>query len=200
MKITVWFDFVCPYAWTAQRWLFDLQQQLPELTIEWKYFSIEEVNKSPEAPHVWEHANDGTSSTMRAFQGVHAAGKQGHSAYLAFMAALFNQRHLSKRNLGTQHILEETAETVGLDLEQFRADLTSNVVFAEVKRDHTEAVETYGIFGVPTIMFENEECAYLRIEIGKPPANAVAFWDEFVAVVRDRPTVLEIKRPNKPQS
>lgn len=130
MRITVWYDFVCPYAWTAQRWLFDLQRELgDDLQIEWRYFSIEQVNKAADAANVWEHANDGSSSTMRAFQGLHAAGKQGRDKYLAYMAALYNQRHVNKRNLGTQSILEETATQVGLDLEQFRTDLQSDEVF-----------------------------------------------------------------------
>ena len=196
MNITVWYDFVCPYAWTAQRWLFDLQKQLEHpLDITWKYFSIEQVNKSADAPNVWEHPNDGTSSTMRAFQGVHAAGKQGDDKYLAYMAALFNQRHVNKRNLGTQAILEETASQVGLDLERFRTDLQSDEVFDIFRQDHTEAVEKYGIFGVPIIMFGNEQSAYLRIKIGEPPADPVVFWVEFLALVRNRPTILEIKRP-----
>lgn len=199
MKVTVWIDFVCPYAWTAQRWLFDLQRELgADLEIEWRYFSIEQVNKAAEAPNVWEHPNDGSSSTMRAFQGVHAAGLQGTDQYLGFMAALFNQRHVGKRNLGTQQILEETAVQSGLDLERFREDLQRDDAFAILQRDHREAVEKYGIFGVPTIMFENEECAYLRIKIGEPPADPVAFWNEFVGITKDRPTILEIKRPSKP--
>ncbi|MCA9834619.1 MAG: DsbA family protein [Thermomicrobiales bacterium] len=201
MKITVWIDFVCPYAWTAQRWLFDLQKELgDDLEITWRYFSIEQVNKAEDAPNVWEHPNDGSSSTMRAFQGAHAAGKQGADKYLAYMAALYNQRHINKRNLGTQQILEETAVQVGLDLDQFREDLKSDEVFEIFKNDHTEAVEKYGIFGVPTILFENGQSAYLRIKIGEPPVDPVAFWDEFVAIVRDRPTILEIKRPTPPSA
>lgn len=196
MNITVWYDFVCPYAWTAQRWLFELQDQLEHpLGITWRYFSIEQVNKFADAPNVWDHPNDGTSSTMRAFQGVHAAGMQGDDKYLAYMAALFNQRHVNKRNLGTQSILEETAQQVDLDLERFRADLQSDEVFDIFRHDHTEAVEKYGVFGVPTIMFGNEQSAYLRIKIGEPPADPLVFWEEFVAVVRNRPTILEIKRP-----
>lgn len=201
MKITVWIDFVCPYAWTAQRWLFDVQKELgDDLEIDWRYFSIEQVNKAEDAPNVWEHPNDGSSSTVRAFQGVHAAGKQGRDQYLAYMAALYNQRHINKRNLGTQQILEETATQVGLDLDQFREDLKSDEVFGIFQNDHTEAVEKYGIFGVPTIMFESEECAYLRIKVGEPPVDAVAYWNEFIELVRDRPTILEVKRPNRPQS
>ncbi len=198
MKITVWYDFVCPYAWTAQRWLFDVQREMGnDLEIDWRYFSIEQVNKAPDAANVWDHPNDGTSSTMRAFQGVHAAGKQGADKYLHYMATLFNQRHLHKRNLGTQSILEDTATKVGLDLEMFREDLKSDEVFGIFQRDHTEAVEKYGIFGVPTIMFGNEQSAYLRIKVGEPPVDPMVFWDEFTAIVRNRPTVLEIKRPHK---
>lgn len=196
MNITVWYDFVCPYAWTAQRWLFDLQRQLETpLDITWRYFSIEQVNKATDAPDVWDYPNDGTSSTMRAFQGVHAAGRQGEHAYLKYMAALFNQRHIGKRNLGTQAILEDTAMHIGLEMERFRTDLRSDEVFGIVERDHTLAVDKYGIFGVPTIMFGNEQSAYLRIKIGEPPADPVVFWEEFVALVRNRPSILEIKRP-----
>jgi hypothetical protein len=51
------------------------------------------------------------------------------------------------------------------------------------------------VFGTPTIVFENGQGAYLKVNFRGLPKDPVAFWNEFVAIVRDRPEAIEIKRP-----
>lgn len=198
-KIDVYFDFTCPWAWGSQVWLDQVKDELgDELEISWKYFPLEQVNAKDPEFKVWDYANDGSSSTMRAFQGQHAADKQGPAAGRAFLAALYRKRHVDGRNLSKQDVLESAAEEAGLDLEQFRADLTSVDVFAIVEQDYTKGREL-GVFGTPTIMFENGEGAYLQVNFRSLPSDPVDFWNEFVKTVRDRPEVREIKRPQPPR-
>lgn len=197
MKIDVYFDYQCPYTWTVQLWLQDVKRELgDELEITWKFFSVEQVNLPDGATALWDLPNDGSHSNMHAFQGALAAMNQGDEAkFLAFQRAVFDARHLHNRNIGTDRFLLKTAEDVGLDVERFKADLTSDAAFAKLKEEHTYAKDQLGIFGVPTIVFENGQAAYLRVEIGNPPKDPMKAWDEFVAVARDRPELLEIKRP-----
>lgn len=198
-RIDVYFDFTCPWAWGAQVWLDQVreaQEDGPDIT--WKYFPLEQVNAKDPNFKVWEQPNDGTSSTMRSFQAQHAAAKQGADAAIAFRAALYRKRHVDGRNLGKQDVLEATAQEAGLDLEQFRIDLQSDEVFQDVRGDYEEGVRL-GVFGTPTIIFDNGQGAYLQVDFRNLPSDPVEFWHEFVKTVRDRPEVREIKRPQPPR-
>jgi hypothetical protein len=70
-------------------------------------------------------------------------------------------------------------------------------VFAIVKDDFTTGKGDLGVFGTPTIVFENSQGAYLKVNYRNLPQDPVKFWEEFVAIVRDRPEAIEIKRPQK---
>jgi len=197
-KIDVYFDYACPWAWGGQVWLDEVKDELgDELEINWKIFPLEQVNAKDPEFKLWEQPNDGTSSSLRSFQGFAAAQKQGPEALKAFHAALFKQRHVVGRNLSRQAALEAAATEAGLDLEQFRKDLVSEDAFPIIERDYTGAREI-GVFGTPTIVFENGEGAYLQVDFRNLPKDPVQFWNEFVTTVRDRPEVREIKRPRKP--
>lgn len=198
-RIDVYYDFSCPWAWGAQVWLDQVREaQKDGLTITWKYFPLEQVNARDPEFKLWEQPNDGSSSSLRSFQAAHAATRQGTDAATAFRAALYRKRHVDGRNLAKQEVLEAAAEEAGLDMEQFRLDLQDDEVFQIVHDDYTEG-RRIGVFGTPTIIFENGEGAYLQVDFRNLPSDPVEFWNEFVTTVRDRPEVREIKRPQPPR-
>jgi len=195
-KVDVYFDYACPFAWAAQLWLDQVKDELgDDLDVTWKIFPLEQVNASDPDFKVWELPNDGTSSTLRSFQAFHAARQQGEELFRKFHAALFRKRHVEGRNLSRQEVLEAAATEAGLDLERFRRDLASDEVFAIIERDYTEGREKHEVFGTPTIVFENGTGAYLKLNFQDMPSDPVEFFHDFVSVVRDRPSVIEIKRP-----
>jgi predicted DsbA family dithiol-disulfide isomerase len=198
-KIDVYFDYTCPWAWGSQVWLDQVREELGgDLEINWRYFPLEQVNAQDPEFKLWEQPNDGSSSSLRAFQGAHAASKQGREAFEKFHASLYRKRHQDGRNLGKQDVLEAAAIDAGLDLDKFREDLASDEVFSAVEEDYVEG-RKLGVFGTPTIMFENGEGAYLQVNFRELPKDPVTFWEEFVTTVRDRPEVREIKRPQPPR-
>ena len=198
-RIDVYFDYACPWAWGSQVWLDMVREELgDELELNWRYFPLEQVNAKDPEFRLWEQPNDGTSSSLRSFQGAHAAARQGEEAFKRFHASLYRKRHEDGRNLGQQDVLEAAAEDAGLDLEQFRRDLASDEVFPIIE-DHYTTARSLGVFGTPTIMFDNGEGAYLQVDFRNLPQDPVEFWCEFVRTVKGRPEVREIKKPRKPK-
>jgi predicted DsbA family dithiol-disulfide isomerase len=192
----VYFDYACPFAWAAQVWLDDVKAELgDDVDVRWRFFPLEQANASDPDFRVWEQPNDGTSSTLRPIQAVWAAKQQGEEAFTKMHAALFRKRHVEGRNLAGQQVLEAAAEEAGLDLDRFREDLASDAVFAEIEADFTHARENLHVFGTPTIVFDNNEGAYLKLNFQAMPEDPVEFFRDFVRTVRDRPSVIEIKRP-----
>ncbi|MDQ3613391.1 MAG: DsbA family protein [Chloroflexota bacterium] len=195
-KVDVYFDYACPFAWAAQLWLDDVKEELGDkLGVTWRIFPLEQANASDPDFRIWEQPNDGKSSTLRSFQGFHAAKQQGDEAFKKFHAALFRKRHVDGRNLAGQAVLESAAEDAGLDMDQFRTDLKSDDVFKQIEDDFSHSRDELSVFGTPTIMFENNEGAYLKLNYADMPSDPVEFFYDFVGTVRDRPSVIEIKRP-----
>jgi predicted DsbA family dithiol-disulfide isomerase len=198
--IDVFFDYTCPWAWGGQVWLYQVQDELGDnLRINWRFFPLQQVNARSADFKIWELPNDHSNASLCSYQAAHAARKQGDDAFRKVHAALFVKRHEDGRNLGQQKVLESVASEAGLDLDAFRKDLESDEVFAVVKEDFTYGKKALGVFGTPTIVFENGQGAYLKVNYRDLPKDPVKFWDEFVAVVRDRPEAIEIKRPQPGQ-
>src|SRR5690606_37321514 len=81
-NIEIYSDYTCPTSWTVNRWLEQVQEALGDrLQLTWRAFPLEQVNMPDPDVKVWEYPNDGRSSTMRAYQAVHAASKQGEEAF-----------------------------------------------------------------------------------------------------------------------
>ena len=200
-KVDVYFDYACPWAWGGSVWLDQVQQALGDnLEIGWRIFPLQQVNAKEPGFKIWEEPNDGTSSTLRSFQGFWAAQQQGPELFRKFHFALYEKRHLDGRNLGQQVVLEAAATEAGLDLDKFREDLKSDAVFKQIEEDYTYGHDTLGVFGTPTIVFtDNNLGAYLQVNFRNLPSDPVKFFEEFVAVVHDRPEVVEIKRPQPPR-
>ena len=201
VKVDVYFDYACPWAWGGSAWLEQVKQELGDgLEITYRIFPLEQVNAKVEGFKVWEQPNDGTSSTLRSFQGFWAAKQQGPELFTKFHLALYEKRHVDGRNLSKQDVLEDAATIAGLDLEKFREDLKSTAVFKQIEEDFTHGKEALGVFGTPTIVFENDLGAYLKVNFRALPKDPVKFFEEFAAVVRDRPEAIEIKRPDGPRA
>lgn len=197
-EIDVYFDYACPFAWASQVWLDDVQEDLGDrLKVNWRIFPLEQANAADPDFRIWEQPNDGTSSTIRSFQAFYAAKQQGDEAFRTFHAALFRKRHADGRNLAGQQVLEAAAEEAGLDLEKFREDLKSDEVFTQIEDDYTHGREKLEVFGTPTIVFDNDEGAYLKLNFTDMPEDPTAFFHDFAGIVRDRPNVIEIKRPKQ---
>ena len=47
------FDIMCPYAFQTSLWMRDVRDQL-DLDVRWRFFSLEEINRSDGKKHPWE--------------------------------------------------------------------------------------------------------------------------------------------------
>lgn len=200
VKVDVYFDYACPWSWGGSAWIEQVRAELGDgLEVTYRIFPLEQVNAKVEGYKVWEQPNDGTSSTLRSFQGFWAAQQQGVELATKFNLALYEKRHVDGRNLSKQEVLEDAATSAGLDLEKFREDLKSDAVLGQIEKDFTYGNETLGVFGTPTFVFENDLGAYLKVNFRELPKDPVKFFEEFTAIVRDRPEAIEIKRPDTPR-
>ena len=183
-------------------WLDRVKSANPgRVSINWKNFVLEQVNKKEEDADskVWDEPDHHNARALLSLMAGEAAKRQGDGAFEKFHLALLTARHGADERipLNEDDVLVQVAEDAGLNADQFRKDLNDRELLKIIARDHTEAVDEHGVFGTPTFVFENGNSAYLKSYI-PPEEDSVEFFDNFVSLMRDRPYVGEVKRPQPP--
>jgi predicted DsbA family dithiol-disulfide isomerase len=197
MPLDVYFDYLCPYAYNAAVWLQRVQEDIgSKLIVSWRYFSLEQANN----PHgsqwkIWEQPEDYPSLGVRAFWAAEAARRQGKAAFDRFHIALLRARHEQCRDVSDMETLAELAESVGLEMTQFRKDLVDRQLLTKLAEDHTFAAETLGVFGSPTLVFPERQAIFVKISSPPPPEECLSVFTELHHLVDRRRYIQEIKRP-----
>ncbi len=169
-----------------------------KLTINWRYFSLEQVNSQQESKwKIWEQSEDYPSRGLHAFWAAEAARRQGKSAFDSFHIALLNARHEQRKDIADRGTLKQIAESVHLGMAQFQRDFTDRKLLAKLAEDHTFAVEVLGIFGTPTLVFPENQAVFLKMS---PPLleDSLSFFNEVRTLAERRQHFQEIKRPQLP--
>ncbi len=128
---------------------------------------------------------------MRAGQ---AARLQGDALFQRFHLSLLQARHEQGQDLADRATILEVASDAGLDVPAFERDLADATLLKKIGEDHMEGVQL-GIFGTPTLVFQNGPPAYLRLRPSPPPEESLQVFQDLYNVIALRPYVLEVKRP-----
>ena len=169
--------------------------------VTWKSFSLEQAN-SKEGPEweAWEQGDHHQRRSLVAAMAGEAARRQGPDAFDRFHLALLTARHGSDERipLNLEEPLTRVAQQVGLDMSRFEDDLKDRGLLEIIGRDHIEAVESHGVFGTPTFVFENGNAAFMKTLV-PPEDDTASLFDHFLALAADSPYVGELKRPQPPR-
>ncbi len=199
VSLDIYFDFLCPYVYNAAVWLQRVKEEMgAKLTINWKYFSLEQINNQ-QGPQwkIWEQAEDYRSRGLRAFGAAEAARHQGEAAFSSFHIALLRARHEQNRDIADMKTLIEVAESVKLEMPQFQKDLSDRQLLAKLAEDHTFAVETLGVFGTPTLVFPERQAVFLKMSPPPPPEESLSVFAEVRHLAEQRQYIKEIKKPQR---
>ena len=166
------------------------------LTVNWRYFSLEQVN-SQEGPgwRLWEQPEDYASRGRNAFRAAEAARQQGQTEFRVFHMALLKAWHEERRDIADTSVLVEVSESAGLDTQQFRRDLANRRMLSRLAEDHTFAAEHLRVFGTPTLVFPGEQAVFLKMAPPPSAEDAVAVFAEVRQIAEGRGEIREIKRP-----
>lgn len=166
------------------------------MEINWKYFSLEQVN-SKEGPDwkLWEQPDDYPSRGRNAFQAAEAARHQGEAIFDTFHHALLRTRHEEKQDIADIATLSRVAEGVGLEMERFRKDLGDRRLLDRLAEDHAFAAATLGVFGTPTLVFPEQQAVFLKMAPLPSSKESVAVFEDVQRLAENRRQIREIKRP-----
>jgi len=166
------------------------------LTINWRYFSLEQVNSQQEEGwKIWGQPDDYPSRGLPAFRAAQAARNQGEATFDRFHHALLRARHEQRQDIADRNTLLETAQDASLDIARFEKDLNDRRLLDRIAQDHTTAVETMGIFGTPTLVFAEKQAVFLKLSSPPPAEESLAAFNELSHLAGQRRYIQEVKRP-----
>jgi protein-disulfide isomerase len=146
---------------------------------------------------VWERPAGHRSRSLLAFSAGEASRRQGNEAFERFHLALLRARHEDGLTLTEPDTIRSAAEIAELDVAQLEQDMQDPMILNVLARDHEEGV-ALGVFGTPTLVFEEGGSAFLKMRPGPPPEESVDVFDALRTFAATRPYIAEIKRPSPP--
>ena len=182
MTVTVFYDYACPYSYRAARWV----RQLEAPEVEWRPFSLKEANSPPGTPSVFDDP-DLSSTAVHALVLAEAAKEADFGAY---HDAVYDAFHAEGRRLDAADV-RAAAESAGVDLTEF--DRRSAHWRAVAKAHHEHGRDDHGIFGTPTLVYDDGVSVFLKLTEIPAVVDSVRLWDGLRVLALCHPELVEIK-------
>lgn len=192
MRVQFHFDVMCPWAYQTSLWMREVRE-VTEIDVDWRFFSLEEINRADGKKHPWEREWSYGWSMMRI--GAHLRRIDMtllDQWYLASGTAL----HVEGRKPHRREVAEELLVELGLDPGIVAAALDDETTNDEVRAEHQQVIDL-GFFGVPTLRFDDGQALFGPVLIEPPTGDAAVRLWEHVLGWTEFPHVYEIKRPKR---
>ncbi len=184
------FDVMCPYAYQTSRWIREVRNQTG-LRVNWRFFSLEEINREEGKKHPWEREWSYGWSMMRIGALLRRQSMADVDAWYERAArALHVEGHKPHEKAVARHLLDELGFDADL-VDQAIADPTTS---DEVMADHQRVIAASG-YGVPTLFFPDGQCLFGPVLVDPPTGEAaIRLWDAVLAWT-EFPHLYEMQRP-----
>ena len=184
------FDVMCPYAYQTSLWIREVRR-LTGLEINWRFFSLEEVNRVEGKKHPWEREWSYGWSMMR----IGALLRRSDMDDLdKWYASAGKALHVDGLKPHVPEVAKSLLEKLGLDPGLVDEAIQDSTTSDEVMAEHKKVIDAGG-YGVPTLFFADGQCLFGPVLIDPPIGDgAVELWDSVVAWTKF-PHLYELQRP-----
>jgi hypothetical protein len=162
-RFAVTWDYRCPFARNLHEALIKGLGDGKDWDVRFMAFSLDQVHVEEGEPPAWGRDLDDSSVTgVRPLLWGIAVRDAFPAHFLDFHGAVFRARFDEGLKIPEEDVLRTVAEKVGLDADAVAAEVASGRPLKTLEAEHTEAVDEYGVFGVPTII-EGDEAVFVRL-------------------------------------
>ena len=189
-RVDFHFDPMCPFAFAASVWLRDVRRQTG-LRIDWRFFSLEEINRLDGKKHPWERPWSYGWSLMR----IGALLRRDDMGLLdRWYLAIGTELHVRAGKPHDPEVARRMLADIGADPALLDAALDDPSTHDEVRAEHQRVLEVGG-FGVPTLLFAGGGKLFGPVLVDPPTGErALRLW-EVVCGMLEFPNVYELQRP-----
>jgi len=184
------FDVMCPWAYQTSLWMRSVRDQLG-LTVNWRFFSLEEVNRVEGKKHPWEREWSYGWSMMR----IGALLRRTDMTLLdQWYAVAGKALHVDGRRPHEPDVARHLLATMGLDPTLVDEAIADPTTHDDVRTEHQRVVDAGG-YGVPTLIFPDGQTLFGPVLLDPPTGDAaVRLWNA-VTAWREFPQLFELQRP-----
>lgn len=185
------FDVMCPFAYQTAKWIREVRDH-NGIEVEWKFFSLEEINRVEGKKHPWEREWSYGWSMMRIGALLRRTSMDHLDRwYERAGRALHEEGHRPHDPDVARHLLGE----IGLDPAVVDAAIADPTTSNEVRAEHDRVVAAGG-YGVPTLHFDDPDQWLFGPVLTDPPTGdaALRLWGAVTAWL-EFPHLYELQRP-----
>jgi len=131
--------------------------------VEWRFvaFSLDQVHVEEGDTPVWERPAGERGSGVLALEWGIAVRDAFPDQFFDAHNALFAARHDHAKKLHLEETVREAVASVGLDADAVAHEVASGRPLKTLAAEHTEMVDGFNVFGVPTFV-EGDEATFIR--------------------------------------
>jgi 2-hydroxychromene-2-carboxylate isomerase len=160
-SIAVTFDYRCPFAYNGNAAVIAAVRAGSDVDFRFTPFSLDQAHTEEGEAPVWERdPSSWGTGTLALLYGIavrDAFPEQFFDAHLALFAA----RHDKGLKLGHEDVVRDAVAEAGLDPDAVAEEIATGRPLKSLATEHSEAVDRYAVFGVPTYV-EGDEAVFVR--------------------------------------
>ncbi len=184
-------DPICPYTYQTSLWLREVRSRVG-ISINWRFFSLEEVRREPGAPHAWELI---TATGWQLLRIAALLRRESQANCEAWYEAAAHAIHIDARKAGDEDVARDLLRSIGKPDSLWDSAMNDPSTSEEVRSDHEFAVEHHGAFGVPLVVIGEGRAMFGPVVVPAPTGDdAMKLWDIATASAQFH-GLYEIKRP-----
>jgi hypothetical protein len=185
-------DYLCPFARNAAEVVVRALEAGEPFQADFRAFSLSQVHLDEGDPPVWQPDAESRSGVLALQWGL-AVRDELPERFPAVHLALFAARHDQGRDLNDPEAVAAAVASAGVDPDEVEKLVAGGRPAAALAADHTWAVDTARVFGVPTFVTPHR-AVFVRL-MGRPPTPEAArsTLERVLAMVEDWPDLNEFK-------
>lgn len=152
MRFEITHDYLCPFARNAAEAVINGLEEGREWDVTFRPFSLSQVHVEENDPDVFE---DPKTSGILALQWGLAVRDHQPELFPAAHVALFGARHDDGRDISDEAVIRSALEAAGVDVDAAAEVVASGTPAKTLAAEHTEAVDRWRVFGVPTFIVDD---------------------------------------------
>ncbi len=190
-EFAVTWAYRCPFARNfSEHVLLGLASGAP-WDVTWIPFALEQTHVGEGEPDAWDDPSK--TPALLSIQAGIAVRDQFPERFPAAHLAIFAARHDNARDLNDPGVLREAVASAGLDPDEVEQVVASKLPAKLLAADHTWAVDTSRVFGVPTFVTDRRAVFVRLMSRPDSPAAASATLERVLAMVEDWQDLNEFK-------